>query len=273
MKIMVSACLLGINCKYDGGNNADALVLSLVPGNEIIPVCPERMGGLPTPRVPSEIVGDAVRTRDGRDVTEAFRRGAQQCLELARREKPDLIILQPRSPSCGVSQRYDGTFSGQLTQGSGVTAALLMENGFAVTDAGHLRAYLTAHGLKRDGLSPETVQKAIAFRDERNWKQFHNPKDLAISLSLEAAELLEVFQWSGSDTGADGKMDKIREELADVLNYCILMADVCGLDLDDIVLEKLERNARKYPVELAYGNKAKYTELKREARKKKGKDQ
>lgn len=273
MKIMVSACLLGFNCKYDGGNNADELVLSLVPGNEIIPVCPERMGGLPTPRVPGEIVGDAVFTKDGRDVSENFQRGARKCLELARKEQPDLIILQPRSPSCGVSQRYDGTFSGHLTDGSGVTAALLMKEGFETVDARHLREYLTAHGLKKNGLSPQTVRKAIRFRDDRNWKQFHNPKDLAISLSLEAAELLEVFQWSGSDTGCEGRMDKIREELADVINYSILMSDACGLDLDDIVLEKLKRNEDKYPVDLAYGNKAKYTELKKEARKKEGKDQ
>ena len=102
----------------------------------------------------------------------------------------------------------------------------------------------------------------LKFRDDRNWKQFHNPKDLAISISLEAAELLEVFQWSADDVVCENKKDKIREELADVVNYCILMADACGLDLDEIVQAKIMRNNEKYPVEKAYGNKEKYTELK-----------
>ena len=111
-------------------------------------------------------------------------------------------------------------------------------------------------------MTQETIDKVIQFRDARNCCQFHNPKDLAISLSLEASELLEVFQWSGEDLICEDKMDKIREELADVLSYCILMADVCGLDLDEIVQAKVKKNAEKYPVEKAYGNKAKYTELK-----------
>ena len=109
-------------------------------------------------------------------------------------------------------------------------------------------------------MTQETVDMVLKFRDDRNWKQFHNPKDLAISLSLEAAELLEVFQWSGADLECGEKIDKIKEELADVVNYAILMADACGLDLDEIVQAKVRRNAEKYPVEKAY-NKAKYTEL------------
>ena len=111
-------------------------------------------------------------------------------------------------------------------------------------------------------ITQETIDKVIKFRDDRNWKQFHNPKDLAISISLEAAELLEVFQWSADDVVCENKKDKIREELADVVNYCILMADACGLDLDEIVQAKIKRNNEKYPVEKAYGNKEKYTELK-----------
>ena len=110
-------------------------------------------------------------------------------------------------------------------------------------------------------LRDETVRRVIQFRDERNWRQFHTPKDLAISLSLEAAELLEVFQWSGTDLECRDKLDRIREELADVLSYCVLMADVCGLDLDEILNEKVDKNTAKYPVEKARGNAAKYTEL------------
>lgn len=111
-------------------------------------------------------------------------------------------------------------------------------------------------------MKQETINEVLKFRDDRNWKQFHNPKDLAISISLEAAELLEVFQWSATDIICENKMDKIKEELADVVNYCILMADACGLDLDTIVHEKVKRNNEKYPVAKAYGSKEKYTELK-----------
>lgn len=110
-------------------------------------------------------------------------------------------------------------------------------------------------------LKDETIARVLRFRDDRDWLQFHTPKDLAISLSLEAAELLEVFQWSGTDLHCEAKRDKIREELADVLSYCILMADVCGMDLDEIVNEKVTKNEAKYPVEKARGRAEKYTEL------------
>ncbi len=110
-------------------------------------------------------------------------------------------------------------------------------------------------------IKQETVDQVLKFRDDRNWKQFHNPKDLAISINLEAAELLEIFQWSAGDVVCEGKMEKIREELADVLNYCILMADVCGLDMDEIIQAKVKRNGEKYPVEKARGNKEKYSNL------------
>ena len=111
-------------------------------------------------------------------------------------------------------------------------------------------------------MTQETIKQVLKFRDDRNWKQFHNPKDLAISISLEAAELLEVFQWSADDVICESKKDKIKEELADVVNYCILMADACKLDLDEIVQAKIKRNNEKYPVEKAYGSKEKYTEMK-----------
>ena len=138
MKIMVSACLLGENCKYNGGNNRNEKLLKLLAGKEIVPVCPEVLGGLPTPRVPAEIRDGVVMTKDGRNVDREFRMGAEKCLEIARREKPDFIILQSRSPSCGVTHRYDGSFSGRLIQGSGIAARLLTENGFRVVDAENL---------------------------------------------------------------------------------------------------------------------------------------
>ena len=134
MKIMVSACLAGENCKYNGGNNRNEKVLQLMWDHEVITVCPEQMGGLPTPRVPAEIRDGVVTARDGRIVDREFRSGAEKCLEIARREEPDLVVLQSRSPSCGVKQRYDGTFTGTLVEGAGVTAQLLMDRGFKVVD-------------------------------------------------------------------------------------------------------------------------------------------
>ncbi|MBM6850351.1 nucleotide pyrophosphohydrolase [Oscillibacter valericigenes] len=107
----------------------------------------------------------------------------------------------------------------------------------------------------------ETIRRVLKFRDDRDWRQFHTPKDLAISLTLEAAELLEVFQWSGADLECRDKLERIREELADVMSCCVLMADVCGLDLDEILNAKVDKNAAKYPVEKARGSAAKYTEL------------
>ena len=102
-------------------------------------------------------------------------------------------------------------------------------------------------------MTQETINQILKFRDDRDWKQFHNPKDLAISISLEASELLEVFQWSGADTSSNNKIEEIKEELADVVNYCVLMADACGLDLDEIVQTKIEKNNEKYPVEKSKG--------------------
>ena len=110
-------------------------------------------------------------------------------------------------------------------------------------------------------MTQETINQIIKFRDDREWKQFHNPKDLAISISLEASELLEVFQWSWADTSSKNKIEKIKEELADVVNYCILMADACGLDLDEIVQAKIEKNNEKYPVEKSKGKSDKYDKL------------
>ena len=110
-------------------------------------------------------------------------------------------------------------------------------------------------------LRDETIRRVLKFRDDRDWRQFHTPKDLAISLTLEAAELLEVFQWSGADLECRDKLERIREELADVLSYCVLMADECGLDLDEILREKVAKNEAKYPVEKARGRADKYTEL------------
>ncbi|MEY8385779.1 DUF523 domain-containing protein [Oscillospiraceae bacterium 38-13] len=136
MKVLVSACLLGENCKYSGGNNRSPQVLKWLKdqGHEAVPVCPEVLGGLPVPRPPAEIVDGLVTDREGRNVDGAFRRGAELALETARREGAELAVLQPRSPSCGVRQVYDGTFRGRKIAGQGVFARLLAENGFRLLE-------------------------------------------------------------------------------------------------------------------------------------------
>ena len=135
MTILVSACLLGENCKYNGGNNRNERVLRYVEGHEIIPVCPEMLGGLPCPRKPVEWVGERVMTRDGDDCTEAFRMGVQRALEIIGDRQVDLAILQSRSPTCGVKQIYDGTFSGVRIEGQGALAKALAEKGIELMDA------------------------------------------------------------------------------------------------------------------------------------------
>ena len=134
MKIMVSACLLGRRCKYNGGDNFNVALAEYLQGHDVVPVCPEVAGGLPVPRRRSEIVSGAVTNDAGESVDAAFRAGAAECLKIAEDEQIDLAILQPRSPSCGVHQVYDGTFSGRLIDGSGVFAALLIQNGFRVVE-------------------------------------------------------------------------------------------------------------------------------------------
>lgn len=107
----------------------------------------------------------------------------------------------------------------------------------------------------------EVTKLVLAFRDERDWKQFHNPKDLALSLNLEAAELLEVFQWSGDDLEVLKKRERTVEELADVAIYCIYLADALNTSLSDAIKHKLDKNATNYPVRKAKGTSKKYSEL------------
>lgn len=125
MKILVSACLLGNNCKYNGKNNFNAPLCRLLEGHEIIPVCPEMLGGLGCPRIPCEIQDGKVIGKDGCDYTENFERGSEIAMQIVQKEKPDLAILQKRSPSCGLSQIYDGTFSQKLISDSGKFAQKL----------------------------------------------------------------------------------------------------------------------------------------------------
>lgn len=133
-KIIVSACLLGENCKYSGGNNYDPRVEAFVQGREVIRVCPERLAGLGIPRAPMEIVDGVLRNQDGTSVDEPVRRAVAQILEQIQDEDIECAVLQSRSPTCGVRQVYDGTFSRKLIDGSGVLAQALKEAGYRVVD-------------------------------------------------------------------------------------------------------------------------------------------
>ena len=130
--ILVSACLLGVPCRYDGTGVADARVLALAKKRHLIPVCPEQLGGLPTPRPPAERYDTRVLTRDERDFTAAFARGAEETLRLAKLFSCRIAILKANSPSCGSGQIYDGCFRGRLIPGDGLTAALLKQEGLTV---------------------------------------------------------------------------------------------------------------------------------------------
>ena len=143
MRILVSACLLGTPCRYDGKSKPHPLIKELIEKHQVIPVCGEVMGGLPTPRIPSERIGsDKVMNQEGVDVTENYRRGAEEVLRLGRLFGCNVAILKEKSPSCGSGKIYDGTFTRTLTDGYGVTAELLKENGFRILGESDLEEFL-----------------------------------------------------------------------------------------------------------------------------------
>ena len=141
-KLLISACLLGRNCKYSGGNNYHPLTEALRQRYELVPVCPECMGGLPIPHDPAERVGDKVFSRTGADVTAQFQTGAELTLRRAQQTGARLALLKERSPSCGHGAIYDGTFTGTVVPGSGVTAALLAKNGVMVYGESRIKELL-----------------------------------------------------------------------------------------------------------------------------------
>ncbi|MBS6106029.1 MULTISPECIES: DUF523 domain-containing protein [Anaerococcus] len=134
MKVAVSACLLGENCKYNGGNNYNKKLVNFVESYEVIAMCPEVLGGLAIPRPPAEIVNGLVRQKNGISVDNEFKKGAQKALNIIKKNKIGLVILQSRSPSCGVNNVYDGSFTGKLIEGKGVFARILEENNIEVID-------------------------------------------------------------------------------------------------------------------------------------------
>lgn len=132
MKILVSACLLGEDCKYSGGNNKNEDVIKLAKEHTLIPVCPECFAGLPIPRTPAEIRDGKVFNKLGEDITDTFKDGAEKALYIAEETGCRVAVLKERSPSCGFGRIYDGTFTGRLVDGNGIAADLLYENGIAV---------------------------------------------------------------------------------------------------------------------------------------------
>ena len=145
MKILVSACLLGVRCRYDGKSKPHPAVERLMEQHTLIPVCGEILGGLPTPRVSAERQGARVVTADGCDVTAAYRRGAEEVLRLAERYGCKAAILKERSPSCGSGRIYDGTFTGTLTDGWCVTAELLRDHGICVIGESEAETWREEH--------------------------------------------------------------------------------------------------------------------------------
>ena len=140
MTILVSACLMGENCKYNGGNNYNAAVVEYVKGKQVLPICPELMAGMGCPRTPIEIVDSVLMDRNGNNVDAAMREAVAQAMEMIRKDNIQYAILQSRSPTCGVNETYDGSFSGKLIPGSGVLAQALKDAGYQVIDAEDIKA-------------------------------------------------------------------------------------------------------------------------------------
>lgn len=142
MRLLISACLLGVCCRYDGASKAYPQIEELAKQHQLVPVCPEQLGGLSTPRPPAERLGDRVVTGSGADVTEAYRRGAEETLKLCKLLGCEAAVLKERSPSCGRGRIYDGTHSHTLSDGDGMTAELLMANGIPVYGESQIKALL-----------------------------------------------------------------------------------------------------------------------------------
>lgn len=132
MKLLISACLLGVCCRYDQSQAVDDIVCLLAKKHELVPVCPEQLGGLATPREPAEILNNRVITKSKTDVTAQFERGAAETLKIAKALGCTAAVLKQRSPSCGCGEIYDGSFSGSKIVGNGITARLLIQNGVCV---------------------------------------------------------------------------------------------------------------------------------------------
>ena len=157
MKILVSACLLGCSTRYDGKSKANESVLALAKKHTLIPICGEQMGGLTTPRKPSERRAGGVFMNDGTDVTENYRIGAENALKIAEINQVDLVILKSGSPSCGKGLIYDGTFTGNKIPGNGVTTDLLLSKGYTVITENEVEQYFSSGKEQAERLIRKTI--------------------------------------------------------------------------------------------------------------------
>ncbi len=190
--IGVSACLIGENCKYNGGNNYNADLAKWLKQQTVIPVCPEVLGGLSIPRTPAEIVNGVVTDADGRNVHEAFVNGAEQAFAILKEAQADLVILQSRSPSCGVKERYDGSFSGKRIKDRGIFADFAIKNGLHVIDLDDF----------------EQVKNCIS-RVERIEQLYHEISSASPELRQEKLRILEQY-YESEDWLHDHDLDQNR---------------------------------------------------------------
>lgn len=199
--LVVSECLIGGNCKYNGGNNYHKTLIHYIKNIDVIPICPEVLGGLPVPRVPCEVVGGRVKSRDGLDVTKEFLDGAEKSLSLCKKYGVRTAILQSRSPSCGCGEIYDGTFKKQLIQGDGVTTKRLKENGIAVYDVEEIECTLYEYSYQTELgelflSATKTGLRELLFCKEREKKESHFKRIRKETPLLKEAytQLQEYFQ-------------------------------------------------------------------------------
>ncbi len=204
MKVFVSACLMGENCKYNGGNNLISNLQKELPDCEFISVCPEQLGGLSTPRSPSEIKGEKVINKDGIDVTENFIKGANISLEKAKREKVRYALLKAKSPSCGKGEIYDGSFTGEIISGNGKTTELLMKNGIEVFTEKEIEEFKNRLTLKETTLCYiENDDNVLLLYRNKKQNDYNGGKWIGVGGKFEKGEtpdeclVREVFEETG----------------------------------------------------------------------------
>lgn len=233
MKILVSACLTGEKCKYNGGSNYNEKLMRFLAMHEVVTVCPEVMGGLPTPRIPCEIVNGTVLNRDGKSCDEEYRRGAEIALEIARREQIDVAILQSRSPSCGVKQVYDGSFSGTLRDGQGIFAEAAIKSGFRVLDVADWEQLLDVRELNEEGIpsAPEHARRVLTEYDSPDCTPAG--QNFEIVKLADRPELLDqAVDWFSSKWGVPA--EAYRESMEDSMNAAVPSWYLC-LNGDNII--------------------------------------
>ena len=195
MKILVSACLLGIDCKYNGKNNKNDKIIELLKDHELIPVCPEILGGLPTPRIPAEIHQNKVIAKDGKDVTKQYQKGAEETLKIAKLYNCHTAILKEKSPSCGCGKVYDGTFTGTLINGDGITARLLKEHGIKITGETTFFDYAICRRKKQPDVRKKEKWKPYLdyVLKEQEWLKEHQEQELKEIRSKDGLTLRAAY--------------------------------------------------------------------------------